>query len=66
MHNRMHFTGIIITHELSRVFKIVNRVAMLHEGVIIETGSPEEITASNNPLVRQFLSGDTEGPISFR
>ncbi len=62
----MHFTGIIITHELSRVFKIVNRVAMLHEGVIIETGSPEEITASNNPLVRQFLSGDTEGPISFR
>jgi phospholipid/cholesterol/gamma-HCH transport system ATP-binding protein len=66
MHNRMHFTGIIITHELSRVFKIVNKIAMLHEGVIIEMGSPEEIRASKNPLVRQFLSGDTEGPISFR
>ncbi len=66
MHNRMHFTGIIITHELSRVFKIVNKVAMLHEGVIIEMGSPGEIKTSKNPLVRQFLSGDTEGPISFR
>lgn len=66
MHNRMHFTGIIITHELSRVFKIVNKVAMLHEGIIIETGSPEEMLSSKNSLVRQFLSGDTEGPISFR
>jgi phospholipid/cholesterol/gamma-HCH transport system ATP-binding protein len=66
MHNRMHFTGIIITHELSRVFKIVNKVAMLHEGVIIEMGRPEEMHSSKNPLVRQFLSGDTEGPISFR
>jgi len=66
MHNRMHFTGIIITHELSRVFRIVNKVAMLHEGVIIEMGRPEEIITSKNPLVRQFLSGDTEGPISFR
>ncbi|MBN1907181.1 MAG: ATP-binding cassette domain-containing protein [Deltaproteobacteria bacterium] len=66
MHKRMHFTGIIITHELSRVFKIVNKVAMLHEGIIIETGSPEEMLSSKNSLVRQFLSGDTEGPISFR
>jgi phospholipid/cholesterol/gamma-HCH transport system ATP-binding protein len=66
MHNRMHFTGIIITHELTRIFKIVNKVAMLHEGVILEMGSPEEIRASKNPLVKQFLSGDTEGPISFR
>jgi phospholipid/cholesterol/gamma-HCH transport system ATP-binding protein len=66
MHNRMRFTGIIITHELSRVFKIVNKVAMLHEGVIIEMGRPEEMLSSKNSLVRQFLSGDTEGPISFR
>ena len=66
IHNRMHFTGIIITHQLERVFKIVNKVAMLHEGVIIESGGPDDILASKNPLVRQFLSGDTEGPISYR
>ena len=66
IHNRMHFTGIIITHELERVFKIVNKVAMLHEGVIIESGRPDDIVKSENPLVRQFLAGDTEGPISYR
>lgn len=66
IHNRMHFTGIIITHELERVFKIVNKVAMLHEGVIIESSRPDAILASENPLVKQFLSGDTEGPISYR
>ena len=66
IHNRMHFTGIIITHELERVFKIVNKVAMLHEGAIIESGRPDDILSSENPHVRQFLSGDTEGPISYR
>lgn len=66
IHKRMGFTGIIITHELERVFKIVNKVAMLHEGVIIESGPPDNILASDNPVVRQFLSGDTEGPISYR
>lgn len=66
IHNRMNFTGIIITHELERVFKIVNKVAMLHEGAIIESGLPEEILASGNPVVKQFLSGETEGPISYR
>jgi phospholipid/cholesterol/gamma-HCH transport system ATP-binding protein len=66
IHNRLHFTGIIITHQLERVFKIVDKVAMLHEGVIIESGRPDAILASENPLVKQFLSGDTEGPISYR
>ncbi len=66
IHNRLHFTGIIITHELERVFKIVDSAAMLHEGRIIESGRPDDILASENPLLRQFLSGDTEGPISYR
>lgn len=66
IHNRMHFTGIIITHELERVFKIVQKVAMIHEGLIIESGRPDDIVNSKNPLVKQFLSGDTEGPISYR
>lgn len=66
IHNRMNFTGIIITHELDRVFKIVNKVALLHEGIIIESGRPDDIVSSKNPLVRQFLSGETEGPISYK
>ena len=36
---------------------------MLYNGVIIETGSPEEIENSSNEIVRQFVEGRAEGPI---
>ena len=66
LHNRMKFTSIIVTHEFARVFKIANRAAMLHEGVVREVGSPDEILISRDPVVKQFISGDTQGPISYR
>ena len=43
LHQRLHFTGIVVTHELDKVFKIVDRVAMLHEGVILAQGTPEQM-----------------------
>jgi phospholipid/cholesterol/gamma-HCH transport system ATP-binding protein len=66
LHQRLHFTGIVVTHELEKVFKIVDRVAMLHEGVILAHGTPEEIVSSGDPVVQQFIKGDIEGPISYR
>lgn len=66
LHERLRFTGIIVTHELEKVFKIVNRVAMLHEGVILAMGSPEEIVSSEDPVVQQFIRGEIEGPLAYR
>jgi len=66
LHRRRNFTGIIVTHEIHRVFKIVQKVAMLHEGVIKALATPDEILASEDPFVKQFISGDTEGPVSCR
>jgi phospholipid/cholesterol/gamma-HCH transport system ATP-binding protein len=57
-HQRLHFTGIIVTHEISRVSPIVDRIAMLHEGVIWVEGTPSEFFSSKDPVVRAFL-GDT-------
>ena len=61
MHKDRGFTGIIVSHELVRVFRIVQRVAMLHEGVIVATGTPEEMCASKEPIVRQFVTEGMEG-----
>jgi len=36
---------------------------MLHRGAVVEAGTPEAIQASANPVVRQFITGDPEGPI---
>ena len=66
LHKNRNFTSIIVTHELHRVFKIAHRAAMLHEGIIKALGTPGDILASDDPIVRQFVTGDTEGPISYR
>ena len=56
-HQKLGFTGIIVTHQIPRIFSIVQKVALLNEGVIVATGTPEEIQASNDPVVKNFLSG---------
>lgn len=56
-------TYIAITHDIALTYKIADKIAMLHEGRIIETGTVDEIKASTNPIIRQFVEGKAEGPI---
>ncbi len=61
---RLHVTGVAITHDMVSAYKIGDRLAMLYEGRILEVGTPEEIRNSGNPVVRQFITGSAEGPIT--
>ncbi len=56
-------TSIIVTHEMDSAFKIATHMAMLFQGKIIAADTPENFKASENPIVAQFISGNTEGPI---
>jgi phospholipid/cholesterol/gamma-HCH transport system ATP-binding protein len=56
-------TSIIVTHEMDSAFRIATKMAMLYKGRIIEVGDPQQFRASTDPVVAQFLSGSTEGPI---
>lgn len=56
-HQKLGFTGIIVTHQIPRIFSIVQKVALLSEGAIVAAGTPEEIQASDDPVVQNFLSG---------
>src|SRR6058998_2486793 len=56
-------TSITVTHEMDSAFRIGTRMAMLYQGKIIEEAESEEFKQSKNPVVAQFLSGSTEGPI---
>jgi phospholipid/cholesterol/gamma-HCH transport system ATP-binding protein len=56
-------TCVIVTHEMDSAFRIATRMAMLYHGKIIEEGTAEEMKKSRNPVVSQFLTGSTEGPI---
>ncbi|HKA54906.1 MAG TPA: ABC transporter ATP-binding protein [Candidatus Binatia bacterium] len=63
LHRLLHITTVVVSHEIPEIFSIATHVAMLHEGVIVATGSPAEIQASSDPLVHQFITGQLEGPI---
>ena len=65
-HKRFEFTGILVTHEIPKVFEIVQKVAMLHEGKILIVTSPQGILSSSDPIVHQFITGSIEGPIHYR
>lgn len=56
-------TSVIVTHEMDSAFRVGTKMAMLYQGKIIEAGEPEQLKRSQNPVVAQFLSGSTEGPI---
>ena len=62
---QQHFnlTCIVISHDVQSIFRIGHKIAMLYEGSIIVYGTPEEIRASDNPVIEQFLKGSIEGPI---
>lgn len=60
-HERYRFTGIIVTHQLMDVFTIVHEVAMLREGKIYFYGTPEQMQATRDPIIRDFIQGNVTG-----
>jgi len=65
MQETLSVTSITITHDIRSAYKIADTIAMLYNGVIIQKGTPDEIRHTENPVVRQFIEGRAEGPISI-
>ena len=57
-------TSVIVTHEMDSAFRIATRIAMLYQGKIIQDDAPESFRNPDNPVVRQFVTGQVEGPIT--
>jgi phospholipid/cholesterol/gamma-HCH transport system ATP-binding protein len=51
----LQMTVIVVTHELPSAFRIADRIAMLYQGSFSSVGTKDQIKASQNPRVRQFL-----------
>ena len=62
---KLQITSVVVTHDMGSVFRIADRIVMLHQGNVLQIGTPSEIRNSKNPIVQQFITGDAEGPISF-
>ncbi len=59
----LKITSIVVTHDMKSVYKISDHVAMLHYGVVRFMGAPDELKKTEDPVVRQFIEGNIEGPI---
>jgi phospholipid/cholesterol/gamma-HCH transport system ATP-binding protein len=56
-------TSIVVSHDMGSIFRIADRVLMLYEGRMQIYGTPKEVLDSKDPVVRQFILGEVEGPI---
>lgn len=63
LNQRLNVTSIAVTHDMKSAFKIARRVIMLYQGKIEIDGTVDEIRQSDNPVVRQFIAGEAQGPI---
>lgn len=57
LHDQLHLTGVVVTHDMVSAFKVADRIAMLHEGRIYFSGTPAEVQASTDPVIRDFVTG---------
>src|SRR5262249_1585254 len=60
---KLHVTSVVISHDIESTFRLADKVAMLHEGRIVEEGPPEKFQKSQHPFVRQFLEGKSGGEV---
>src|SRR5687768_6181316 len=63
---KLGVTSVVVTHEMDSAFRIADRMVLLDRGKFIVSGTPDEMKNSTDPLVRQFVFGLTEGPLTAR
>ena len=65
LNKELNITSVTITHDMNSAYTIADRIAMLYEGQIIAEGNVDEIRASRDAYVHQFITGSAEGPIQL-
>ena len=58
-------SSILVTHDVHESLAIVDYVYFVAEGRIVARGTPDEIRASQDPFVRQFVNAESDGPVAF-
>jgi phospholipid/cholesterol/gamma-HCH transport system ATP-binding protein len=64
LQKRIGVTSVVVTHDLHSAWTVGDRLALIHEGRVQFTGTPDEAKSSSDLLVRQFIEGRSEGPVA--
>ncbi|MBV8632905.1 MAG: ABC transporter ATP-binding protein [Burkholderiaceae bacterium] len=58
-------TSILVSHDVDESFSIADYVYFLSSGKIVAHGTPDDMRASNDPYVKQFVNAEADGPVPF-
>ncbi len=61
--DRFGVTCVVVSHDLTSIFSIADRIAMVYQGVVYKLGTPAQLRASDDPVVQQFITGRPDGPM---
>ncbi|HXL82535.1 MAG TPA: ABC transporter ATP-binding protein [Casimicrobiaceae bacterium] len=65
LNDALGITSVVVTHDVYESLKMVDQLYFVSEGTIVASGTPEEVRASTDPYVRQFVDGAPDGPVAF-
>jgi phospholipid/cholesterol/gamma-HCH transport system ATP-binding protein len=65
LNNALGATSIVVSHDVNECLEIVDYLYFVSDGRIVGEGTPDEVRASADPFVRQFVHGETDGPVPF-
>ena len=66
LQKQLKITAIVVTHDMKSAYKVASRIAMFHEGKVLQVAHPDIIKITDNPYVRQFVDGLSQGPIKMK
>lgn len=58
-------TSVVVSHDVEEINRIADYCYVVSGGKVIGAGTPAELQASDSPLIRQFMSGEADGPVPF-
>ena len=64
--NRLKITSIVVTHDMKLAFFVATKIGLMHDGKLVVEGNSEFFKTSPDPLIRQFVEGNSEGPIKLK
>lgn len=65
LNDALGLTSVLVSHDVAEAMSIADQVCVLSGGRVLAAGPPEEVRASNDARVRQFLDGAADGPVAF-
>ncbi len=65
LNQALGLSSIVVTYDVAEALKVADEIYMIGDGVVVAHGTPDELRASSDPYVQQFLNAEPDGPVRF-